>query len=369
MDQFVILNNNMIKAVSLILICFSSLSMVLIGSVNNVSKIDNSVLSHNLRDSLNITDGPYIFINNDTLISKNILNGTVEVKLLKSQSIASNFTPDPSVYDNVSKIAVLSDLHGQYDLTTDILKVNEVIDENLNWSFGNGHLVILGDVFDRGDEVTELLWFIFYLEKQAEISGGKVHFLLGNHEYMTMRNDLRYMNKKYRFASYLLKTPYSELYSTHTLLGRWLRSKSTILKINDNLFVHAGISNLFIDEGYDLEETNQFMRQSLFQDEKVNERAWDSIYGKYYDDAGPIWYRGYFNPEFKKSEINRVLRKVDANHIIVGHTSFKQIESLFDNKILAVDSSIKNGISGELLLIKDDNYYRCTLEGERIIIN
>lgn len=359
----------MLKVVSFIFICFSSLSMLLIGTFDNVSRIDTSVLDYKFKDSLNINDGPYIFINNDTLITKNIINGKIDSKILKSQSIKSNFSPEPSVYKNVSKIAVLSDLHGQYNLTIDILKVNEIIDENLNWTFGKGHLVILGDVFDRGDEVTELLWFIFYLEKQAEISGGKVHFLLGNHEYMTMRNDLRYMNKKYKFAAFLLNIPYSELYGTKTLLGRWLRSKSTILKINDNLFVHAGISRLFIDEGYDMEETNQFMRQSLFQDEKENEKAWDSIYGKYYDDAGPIWYRGYFNPEFKKSEINRILRKVDANHIIVGHTSFKQIESLFENKILAVDSSIKNGIYGELLLIKDNKYYRCTLEGERIIIN
>jgi hypothetical protein len=154
-----------------------------------------------------------------------------------------------------------------------------------------------------------------------------------------------------------------------TLLGRWLRSKSTIIKINDNLFVHAGISRLFIDDGYNLEETNQHMRQSLFQDEKEYEKVWDSFYGKFYDEASPIWYRGYFDPDFKKSEINRILRKVDANHIVVGHTSFKQIVSLFDNKILAVDSGIKNGIYGELLLIKDDNYYRCTLEGERIKIN
>lgn len=359
----------MLKVISFIFICFSSLSMVLIGSFDNATSIDKTVLNNTHRDSLDITDGPYIFINNDTLTAKNIIGGKVETKILKSQSIQPNFTPEPSVYNNVSKIAVLSDLHGQYNLTINLLKVNEIIDGDLNWSFGKGHLVILGDVFDRGDEVTELLWFIFYLEKQAEISGGKVHFLLGNHEYMTLRNDLRYMNKKYRFVGYLLNTPYNELYSTQTLLGRWLRSKSTILLINDNLFVHAGISNLFIDEGYDLEETNQHMRQSLFQDEKENERAWDSIYGKYYDDAGPIWYRGYFNPEFKKSEINRILRKVDANHIIVGHTSFKQIESLFDKKILAVDSSIKNGISGEILLIKDGTYYRCTLEGERIIID
>lgn len=357
----------MLKIVTFIFICFSSLSMVMIGSSDNKSRIEKTILHYNHKDSLDISDGPYIFINNDTLILKNIINGTVESKILKSKSIESNFTPETAVYENVSKIAAISDLHGQYNLTINILKINEIIDNDLNWSFGNGHLVIVGDVFDRGDEVTELLWFIFYLEKQAEISGGKVHFVLGNHEYMTMQNDLRYMNEKYRFASYLLKTSYSELYGKQTLLGLWLRSKTTILKINDNLFVHGGISREFIDSGYNLEETNQYMRQSLFQNE--NEKSWDSIYGKYYDDLGPIWYRGYFAPDFKKSDINRTLRKLDVNHIIVGHTSFKQIQSLFDNKILTVDSSIKNGTYGELLLIKDNTYYRCTLDGERIKLN
>lgn len=357
----------MFKIVSFILICCSSLSIVIIGNFENLSRTDKTAINYKHRDSLDVTDGPYIFIVNDTLVVKNILNGTVESKILKSQSIESTYSPESAVYDNVTKIAALSDLHGQYDLTINILKANDIIDNDLNWAFGKGHLVILGDVFDRGDEVTELLWFIYYLEKQAAMSGGAVHFVLGNHEYMTMQNDLRYMNKKYRYASYLLKTPYGDLYGTQTLLGRWLRSKSTILKIDDNLFVHGGISREFVDNDYNLEETNQYMRQSLFQNE--NEKSWDSIYGKYYDDKGPIWYRGYFEPDFKKSDINRILRKLDVNHIIVGHTSFKQVQSLFDNKILTVDSSIKNGTTGELLLIKDGTYYRCTLEGERIKLN
>jgi len=355
------------KIVSIVLICFSSLTTFIVANFENVSKIDKSGTDYKLVDSLKISDGPYIIITNDSLISKSIVNGKIVSKPLISQSIQTNFTPELAVFKNVSKIAVISDLHGQYDLTTNLLKANEIIDNNLNWTFGSGHLVINGDVFDRGDEVTELIWFIFYLEKQAEISGGKVHFILGNHEFMTMQNDLRYMNKKYRIAAYLLKTPYSELYGEHTLLGRWLRSKCSIVKIDDNLFVHGGISREFIEDGYNLEETNQYMRQSLFQDE--NEKSWDSIYGKYYDDKGPIWYRGYFELDFKKSDINRILRKLDVNHIIVGHTSFKQIQSLFDNKILTVDSSIKNGVTGELLLIKDGNYYRCTLEGERIKLN
>jgi UDP-2,3-diacylglucosamine pyrophosphatase LpxH len=259
---------------------------------------------------------------------------------------------------------VISDLHGQYDLTIKILRNNHIIDENLNWVFSKGHLVIVGDIFDRGPKATELLWLVYNLEKQAENHGGKVHFVLGNHEFMVMQNDLRYINKKYWLTSKLLNMPYDELYGKETVLGRWLRSKNTILNIDNNLFLHAGISEVFISNGFNLEETNQKMRQSLFDDD--NESTWNALYGKYYDNYGPIWYRGYFSADFTKSDINQLLRKLDVKHIIVGHTSQKQIESLFHNKIFAVDSSIKNGIYGEMLLIENGTYYRLTMDGEKI---
>ena len=165
-------------------------------------------------------------------------------------------------------------------------------------------------------------------------------------------------------TSKLLETPYNELYGKETVLGRWLRSKPTVLKIDDNLFLHAGISEEFISSGFDLEETNEQMRQSLIEDN--NEPKWNSLYDNYYGKNGPIWYRGYFSEDFKKKDINKLLRKLDVKHIIVGHTSQKQIESLFKNKILAVDSSIKNGLYGEILFIENEKYYRHTMDGEII---
>ena len=72
----------------------------------------------------------------------------------------------------------------------------KVIDTDLTWSFGDGHLVIVGDVFDRGPNVTECLWLIYRLEQEASAAGGAVHFLLGNHELMVMRGDLRYLNER-----------------------------------------------------------------------------------------------------------------------------------------------------------------------------
>ena len=146
----------------------------------------------------------------------------------------------------MKKIAALSDIHGQYDLVIKLFKNNKIIDDNLNWSFGEGHLVITGDIFDRGDKVNEVLWLIYKLEAQAKNVGGRVHYLLGNHEYMILYNDLRYLHEKYKVTPLLLNLEYNELYSEKTIIGRWLRSKSTIIKINNILFTHGGISEDFI---------------------------------------------------------------------------------------------------------------------------
>tara|TARA_R110000868_G_scaffold1389_21_gene10818 strand:+ start:3291 stop:4367 length:1077 start_codon:yes stop_codon:yes gene_type:complete len=347
------------------------ISLIVVSQSNTRAIITNSktatATSYHIADSLSHNDGPYIFIDKDTILEKNIINGNLEIKTLGLNTIDTVFKDGPSIYYDISKIAAISDVHGQYGLTLRILINNHIIDEKLNWTFGKGHLVIVGDIFDRGPKVTELLWFVYNLEREAETKGGKVHFLLGNHEYMVMQNDLRYINKKYRLTSKLLKTPYYALYGKETVLGRWLRSKATILKIDDNLFVHGGISKEFIANGFNLEETNQRMRQSLNEDE--NEPTWHTLYNPYYGNNGPIWYRGYFSGDFKKKDVNNLLRKLDVKHIIVGHTSQNQIESLFHNKILAIDSSIKNGVYGEILFIENGSYYRGTMEGEKIKLN
>jgi len=318
------------------------------------------------QDTINIDDGPYILIQNDSLIEKNIFKGNVESKVISPQGMEINFLLEASNYKNVAKIAAMSDIHGQFDLTTTILINNGIIDQKFDWAFGKGHLVILGDVFDRGAEVTELLWLIRKLEQQALGAGGMVHFVLGNHEFMTLQNDLRYINKKYRRTEQLLNTSYPDLYGINTVMGRWLRSKSTVLKINDNFFVHGGISKEFIKDGFDLANTNEIMRQSLYEEDWLHNT--DSIYNKFHDDSGPIWYRGYFKPEFEKSDLNKILRTLKVKHIVVGHTPHRTIQSLFDNKLLAIDSSIQFGGYGEVLLIENGQYFRGTRDGQKIEI-
>lgn len=313
-----------------------------------------------------LNDGPFVFIEQDKLIQKEIINGEVLSKDLPLSTFKTTFTPEASTYTNVKKVAALSDIHGQYDLAVTLLKNNKVIDKKLNWKFGKGHLVIAGDIFDRGDKVHETLLLVYKLDQQAKKQGGRVHFLLGNHEYMVLHSDLRYIHEKYTHTSDILKVRYDELYGKNTVLGRWIRAKATIIKINDNYFVHGGVSKEFIKKTGFSSETmhsiNTTMRTSI--ERSKEEMKSTDFYKTYYSSKGLIWYRGYFNDNLEDTEINDILHSVNAKHIIVGHCSNKEVVQLFNHKIYGVDSSLKNGKYGELLLIKNEKYERKTLEGK-----
>ncbi|MCP4458644.1 MAG: metallophosphoesterase, partial [Cytophagales bacterium] len=225
------------------------------------------------------------------LLKSGLLNGVVNQRNLPIDAYTINFETEPSAIPAVEKLVVLSDIHGQLDLFQSILKANEIVDEQLFWSFGDGHMVIVGDVFDRGPQVTESFWYIMKLDKQAKEAGGRVHVLLGNHEYMPLQNDLRYVHEKYLQAASNFDTTYPELFSNQTIIGRWLRSKSTIFRIGRRIFVHGGISAEFLDRELSLETANNIYREILDMTKK--EMRADPKCDYFYGSQCPIWHRGY----------------------------------------------------------------------------
>ena len=151
-----------------------------------------------------LNDGPYIFIEGDELVEKRIVNGKVVIKKLPKDAYKTKFKQEKSKFKKVKKIAALSDIHGQHDLAVEILTNHQIIDAEENWIYGEGHLIIVGDIFDRGEKVNETLWLLYKLEGQAKEAGGKVHVLLGNHEYLVFSKDLRYIHRNYIITSGLM---------------------------------------------------------------------------------------------------------------------------------------------------------------------
>jgi len=331
----------------------------------------------------NFYDGPYISIEGADKEMLWIQKGKVKKKTITSDTATFFKAPHlPKVnlqeldfevdtvfsFNNVSKFAAISDIHGQHDLFIKLLKSHNIIDSFHNWTYGDGHLVIVGDVFDRGDKVTESLWFLFDLEKQAKKEGGKVHLLLGNHEVMVLHGDIGYINKKYRYTSGASRVPYPDLFGEKTLLGQWLRSKNITVSINDFVFVHGGFSKKVIDKENSLSKINKVFKNIILPDKKILYDSTKLISNLYFEN-GPLWYRGYANPEgFDTKQAEYILDKLNKESIIVGHTSMPQVMSLYDNRIVLIDSSIKFGKSGELLLSEDDILYRGLLNGDKLLL-
>ncbi|WP_423188091.1 metallophosphoesterase [Alishewanella sp. d11] len=326
-------------------------------------------------------DGPYAFFDEtDTQLTvKWVCEQQV---VIKEQSVSEHIlpycayqrkihvraTPQAAVpiRSQASSLAVLSDIHGQYQLMQQLLQANKVVDEQGNWRFADGHLVVIGDVMGRGAQVTEILWWLYQLEQQAEQEGGQLHLLLGNHETMVFYNDLRYVNDKYQQVAAALGTDYSGLFSESSVLGQWLRSKPVLVQINDMLFVHAGLHPDYMALGMSLAEVNEQYRQSFgIAKEQLREVP---ILHFLYGSLGPLWYRGYFREENAISEtlLDQLLQTLQVRRIVVGHTSMDGVFSHFSGRVISVDSNIKRGRRGEILFWEQGALSRGTLEGERL---
>jgi hypothetical protein len=254
--------------------------------------------------------------------------------------------PAPVAPDTVNTAAsvplfVVADTHGEYEILVDMLRAHRVVNAALGWRFGAGQLIVLGDVFDRGAHQLEILWLLYELDEQARAAGGAVHLLLGNHEIMAMTGDLRYLHARYALSAQQLGVQsYSQLFDAHGVLGQWLRTRPAVLKLNDGLYLHGGISRALVDRGLSLAEINDGVRAGLNElppsgpDER--ERV-EFLLGP----AGPLWYRGYFAedaraPEATSAELDGVLARFGVNRVLVGHTKVPTITPLYDGKVIAV---------------------------------
>ncbi|WP_297173328.1 metallophosphoesterase [Thermomonas sp.] len=325
-------------------------------------------------------DGPYVFrVDNHRLEALWVCAGKPVREVLRERAVATvaprcgyphplriprTLDADAPALAPGARIIALSDIHGQYGVMQRLLRANGVIDAQDRWAAGHDHLVIAGDVFDRGPQVTEAFWLLFSLQQQARAAGGAVHFLLGNHETMALYDDLRYLNPKYKTIADLLDKAYPALYGADTVLGAWLRTRPVMLKLGDTLFLHGGIAPENIDLVRDLAATNAAYDHSLGTP-KAQVKADPALNRLYNGKTSPIWYRGYFNGALTTEQVKALVAQLGVTRIVVGHTTIGEVASFHDGKVIAIDSGIKRGKAGQLLFIEGDQLSRGLMDGCR----
>ena len=225
-------------------------------------------------------------------------------------------------FDNVERVVAMSDIHGAYDAMTATLANAGVVDSEGRWSGDGAHLVITGDLLDRGPLSRQIMDYVMRLETEAEAAGGRVHLLLGNHEVMNLVGDLRYVAleeyaafaededaavREFWFERYAertdeietdgeeLRARFDESYppgffahrsafASDGEYGEWLLTKPLVVVINDTAFVHGGLSPMIAELGLDgvnrtlSDDLNRYVRlfEKLQQDGVL--KPWDNFY-------------------------------------------------------------------------------------------
>lgn len=344
-----------------------------------------------------LSDGPYVLYRDGAILTKEIVpnkQGSLECRIdstdgsmrdkLELTSITDEWgktfsirlkeslRPEKSVYDKPSKMFMVSDIEGNFSALRKLLCSNGIIDSNYNWTFGTGHLALVGDFFDRGNQVTECLWLIYSLENKAKEAGGYVHFLLGNHEIMNLNGSLGYIQNKYRRNKALMNEKYEDLWGKDSELGRWLRTKNIIEKIGDILVCHGGISKQINEMDASISEINNIARQYYDREDEaqdVNGRA------KFLFSStdSPFWYRGYYTmddkPKASADQVDSTLDKFNVNLIVTGHTVNRSgtISTYYDGKVLNTDTHHASGKSEGLLVI-GSTWYKASDQGKLEIL-
>ncbi|MDC0708599.1 metallophosphoesterase [Stigmatella sp. ncwal1] len=248
-------------------------------------------------------------------------------------------------FSGVERVVAVGDVHGDVEALKEVLRLAGLLNAKEQWSGGKAHLVQTGDIADRGARTREAFELMMRLEREALAAGGRVHVLLGNHEVMNMRGDLRYVTPE-ELASFADQgaapdapgTPkglvgHRAAYGLEGRYGRWLRSHPAVVRIDGTLFMHGGLHPEV--PAKTLGELNRWTRQDLFP---------GAAPGGGTDSRGPLWFRGYAQEEeaLWSPGLDEVLARFGARRMVMGHTPTKdgRIGVRFGGRTVFIDTGL-----------------------------
>jgi hypothetical protein len=293
-------------------------------------------------------------------------------KLWKKICSKYDINSQPHILPPAKRIIVLGDIHGDWDMMINALKIGKVIDNDHNWIGGETIVVQVGDQIDRcryngipcntkeatnPDEGNDwkILQYFTKLHHQAQKEGGAVYSLIGNHELMNVDGDFRYVSYEglREFDNY--KKPDGDIIKDGEEARRWAFkpgnpisefmacTRQMALIIGSNLFAHAGVLPK-IAKKYSVKNLNQLL--TLYLLEKLDK---PSSYNDAFkaSDTSPMWNRIYGNMGNKSkqekldcSKYLKPLKKIyQVDKIFVGHTPQMKngISNVCDEKIWLTD--------------------------------
>jgi hypothetical protein len=260
----------------------------------------------------------------------------------------------PTRFPAAARIVAIGDLHGDLAATRAALRLAGAIGEDDHWAGGSLVLVQTGDQLDRGDDEQAIIDLLSRLTEEAAAAGGAVHVLNGNHEFMNVTGDLRYVTPG-GFADFAdvpgldlgdvrltdvaqPMRPRVAALSPGGPYARVLAQRNTVVVVGDTVFVHGGILPKHVPRGIDsLRQLNADARAAL----RGEASGADTLAQTIMAPDGVVWTRLYSDPAQGQAgctELDTMLAKVGAKRLVVGHTvQLGGITSACDGKVWRID--------------------------------
>jgi hypothetical protein len=262
----------------------------------------------------------------------------------------------PTRFPAAPRIVAIGDLHGDLAATRAALRLAGAVDERDVWAGGDLVLVQTGDQLDRGDDEPEILDLLDRLSGEAAAAGGAVHVLNGNHEFLNVKGDVRYVTLD-GFADFL-DEPLPGLTGAEPAkvvaavvarirafrpggpMALRLAARNVVVVVGDTVFVHGGVLPKVAE--YGVERLNQEAREWL-----RGER--NGPPDLLLDRDGPVWSRHYSKDtgEDDCRLLAETLERLGASRMVVGHTVQKErITSGCDGRVWRIDVGLARHYGG-----------------------
>jgi len=268
------------------------------------------------------------------------------------------------------RVVVIGDIHADIGVARDAFQLAGGTDENDNWIGGDLVIVQLGDVIGRSHEDREVLDFVLSVQEKADLAGGKVHLMIGNHEVFGARLEIRWVAEE-AFAAFdgiegldldnprLAHLPANKRARSAALMpggyyAKHMAGFPAVIRLGQTVFVHGGITPHWASYGVDRinAEVSQWFAGETGQPESARGMDPGNI-----DDS--VMMSRHFSEDVGEEEcamLEESLRILGAERMIVAHTVQQRITARCDEKVWAVDVGLSRYYGGllQVLEIIDD---------------